>query len=77
MNAIETTGIVDAEGKLHLDEPIRLSGPGPVRVILLFEDDAIEEQEWLQAASQSSAFTFLNDPAEDLYSAEDGHPFNR
>jgi len=73
--AIETTGVVDEDGRLHLDEPLS-SGPRPVRVILLFDlEDDIDEQEWLRAASHNSAFDFLQHPEEDIYTAEDGEPF--
>ncbi len=37
---IETTGTVDAEGRLHLDAPVSALGAGPVRVLLLFEGEA-------------------------------------
>jgi len=35
MNPIETTGIVDAQHQLRLDEPLPISGPSRVRVIIL------------------------------------------
>ena len=42
-----------------------------------WHEDAAEmgEQAWLRAASRNPAFEFLNDPEEDLYTAEDGAPF--
>jgi hypothetical protein len=74
--AIETTGVVDEKGTLHLDEPLPEAASRSVRVILLFEsDDDIEEQAWLRAASRSAAFAFLDEPEEDIYTAEDGEPF--
>ena len=39
MKAVETTGVVDAEGKLILGDLMDELGPGPVRVILLLPDD--------------------------------------
>lgn len=35
-----------------------------------------EEKLWHNAAATSPAFDFLNDPEEDIYSLEDGEPFN-
>lgn len=75
--AIETTGIVDEEGHLHLDEPLPSSGPRAVRVILLLDpEEDIDEQEWLHAASRNPAFDFLQAPEEDIYTDEDGEPFD-
>lgn len=82
--AVETTGTVDEQGWLHLAQPVSSSRPGPVRVILIFpsaddgaENDTEEEQEWLRVASRNAAFDFLRDPAEDLYTREDGKPFDK
>ena len=42
MKAVETTGIVDSEGRLILGDLMKEIGPGPVRVILLLPDDNAE-----------------------------------
>ena len=76
MEAIEMTGIVDEDGQLRLDAPVAPLRKGPVRVILLFGEDDISEQQWLQTAAHHSAFAFLGDPEEDIYTAEDGKPFS-
>ena len=75
--AIETTGAVDEAGRLHLDEPLDGAASRAVRVLVLFDvdDEEMGEQAWLRAASRNPAFEFLNDPEEDLYTAEDGAPF--
>lgn len=84
--AIETTGAVDEEGRLHLDESLAPAARRSVRVILLFEEGSEQpapasseadgdEWAWLRAASRNPAFDFLRDPDEDIYSAEDGAPF--
>ena len=39
------------------------------------EGEEWDEAEWLRAASQNPVFEFLKDPAEDIYSLEDGVPF--
>ena len=76
MQAIEITGTIDEKGQLHLDSPIASVGQGRVRVILLREDVDIGEEEWLKAAAGNPAFDFLKDPEEDIYTLDDGQPFN-
>ncbi|MBE9180092.1 hypothetical protein IQ268_16090 [Oculatella sp. LEGE 06141] len=38
MQAIEVTGTVDEAGMLFLDQPLHVSAPGRVRVIVLFSE---------------------------------------
>ncbi|MGA2556996.1 MAG: hypothetical protein ABSG04_12060 [Verrucomicrobiota bacterium] len=77
MNAIETTGIVDAQHQLRLDEPLPIPGQSRVRVIVLVpEAEDIPEETWTQAASANPAFDFLKDTSEDVYTASDGKPFH-
>lgn len=76
LQAVELIGTIDEKGQLHLDEPISAVGQGRVRVILLPEEAEIEENEWLKAAASNPAFDFLKDPAEDIYTLDDGQPFN-
>lgn len=72
MKAIELKGSVQ-NGHLTVPHLDHFSFEGPVRVILLTpENDDIDEKLWAQAAAQNDAFDFLNDPAEDIYSIEDG-----
>ncbi len=59
--AVEIAGEVDAQHHLHLDGPIPPIGPTRVRVIILFPHEAVYP-----------AFDFLSDPAEDIYTLEDG-----
>lgn len=72
--AYESTGEIDAERRLRLDEPIPFSGPRRVRVIILFPNDDIDEVTWLRGAAANPAFGFLSDPAEDIYTLDDGVP---
>jgi hypothetical protein len=75
--AVETTGMIDAEHHLVLDEPLDVSGPTRVRVIILMPSDAdINEEEWLGAVARNPAFEFLRESAEDVYTVRDGKPFN-
>jgi hypothetical protein len=77
LRAIEASGTIDEDRKLHLDEPLPIAGPSRVRVIILVpEDDDIDEQQWLRSAAANPAFDFLRDPAEDVYTAADGQPFD-
>lgn len=73
-HAYESTGEIDAERRLRLDEPIPFSGPRRVRVIILFPDDDIDEVTWLRGAAPNPAFGFLSDPAEGIYTLDDGVP---
>lgn len=74
MKAIETTGTVDEEQRLVLDQNLKVSKGQHVRVIILIpESDDIPESEWLKAASQSESFAFLDQEPE-LYSLNDGKP---
>ena len=37
--------------------------------------DELTESEWLQLGATNSVFDFLADPEEDIYTLEDGKPF--
>ena len=77
MNAIETTGVVDEQHQLRLDEPLPIPGQSRVRVIVLAPDqEDISEEVWAQAVSASPEFDFLKDAAEHVYTAADGKPFH-
>jgi hypothetical protein len=76
MNAIETTGVVDAQHQLRLDKPLPITGQSRVRVIVLVPEEAdISETAWTKSAATSPTFDFLKDAAEDIYTAADGKPF--
>ncbi len=77
VKAIETTGTIDAQHRLLLDEPLPVAGPTKVRVIILLpEEEDIDEKEWLYAAANNPVFDFLKEPEEDIYTSEDGRPFH-
>jgi hypothetical protein len=76
MTAIEMTGRIDEHHQLQLDNPLPVSGPRRVRVIVLYPiGEEWDEIEWLQAAAHNPAFGFLSDSEEDIYSLADGEPF--
>jgi hypothetical protein len=77
VNAIETTGVVDAHHQLRLDHPLPIPGHIRVRVIVLVpEPGDISESAWAEAVLANPAFDFLKDSEEDVYSATDGKPFD-
>lgn len=77
LTAIETTGMVDENRQLQLDDLLPVPGPMRVRVIVLYPSDGEwDEAEWLQAAARNPAFSFLRDSEEDVYSTADGKPFD-
>ncbi len=77
LKAIEVTGSIDEHRQLHLDAPLPIVGPSRVKVIVLVaEPDDVKESEWLQAAAANPAFDFLREDREDIYTLNDGKPFN-
>ncbi|NHE59596.1 MULTISPECIES: hypothetical protein [Cyclobacterium] len=75
MKAIETTGQINQEGAILLDQPLVVRGK-KVKIIILMEEDEKEEKEWLSTMSTNPAFDFLKDEQEDIYSITDGKPLN-
>ena len=59
-----------------MDEPLPAVSPTRVRVVILLpEETDIDEMKWLRAATRNSAFDFLKEPEEDIYTLADGRPF--
>ena len=77
LTAIETTATIDENHQLRLDSPLPVTGPMRVRVIVLYTPaEDIDEATWLYAVSRSPAFTSLHDASEDIYTINDGKPFD-
>ena len=77
LTAIETTATVDENRQIHLDTPLPIAGPLRVRVIVLYPlADDIDETTWLYAAARNPAFSSLHDASEDIYTIQDGKPFD-
>lgn len=75
--AIEMNGTIDKDKHLILDENLPVEGPKRVKVIILMqEEEQISEDEWLKAGASNEVFDFLKDQSEDIYTLEDGKPFN-
>ncbi len=77
LTAFETKGYIDEKDQLQLDDTLPVSGPMPVRVIVLYPTgDNTNESEWLKSAVANQAFLFLADEEEDIYTLTDGKPLN-
>ncbi len=64
--------------KIVLDEPFQIPAHAALIVTVLPAASELEsdtEEAWLRAAASSDALAFLADPAEDIYTVEDGEPF--
>ncbi|HEV7671653.1 MAG TPA: hypothetical protein VGS22_24290 [Thermoanaerobaculia bacterium] len=72
LTALETTGTIDEDHVLRLDEALPLPGSMRVRVIVLYP---LPEEEVQEEAAQNAAFLDLAAPEEDIYSLQDGEPF--
>ena len=72
MRAIETTGrVIDAR---HIETPSPIP-VGRVRLMIFWPsgaDDGVAESGWMAAAAKNSLFDFLANPAEDVYTLDDG-----
>ena len=49
---------------------------GRVRLLILIGEDDLTEQGWMRAAVHGGGFDFLSPPDEDIYTLEDGKPFD-
>jgi hypothetical protein len=76
LTAIETTGTINANHQIVLDEDLPIGEKNRVRVIVLFDENAddINDLEWMKSVANNEVFDFLNDEAEDIYTLEDGKP---
>lgn len=73
LTAIETTGTIELNGRIVIDETFAVNAPLQVRVIVLIPDaEEVSENEWLKAAAKNEAFDFLNEAGEDIYTLADG-----
>ena len=65
--------------RIVLDEKFDLPINTALMVTVLPQPAQVEThsgEEWLPAVAANGAFTFLDDPAEDIYTREDGEPFD-
>ena len=76
MEALEKIVQFDEEGNAVLKLGKQFS-KREAKIVILIKDDEISEKEWLGIAMNGGAFDFLNDPAEDIYTMEDGTSYKR
>lgn len=74
MESIEKLVHFDEEGNTILKLGKHFSMKD-AKIVVLIKDDEISENEWSSFAMKGGSFDFLNDPAEDIYSMEDGVPY--
>ena len=75
LSITEVMGRIDSQGKLSVDETFAAEGPVRVWVVSEPGEDAAEERGWLAAIAGNPAFADLNDAGEDIYTLNDGRPF--
>jgi hypothetical protein len=74
MKAVELQGEIDDQHRLHADVPQSLPA-GSVRVIVFIPEEDDGGPAW--AAGVSSEWSAdLNDPAQDIYTLNDGQPID-
>ena len=76
MKTIEAVGTIEPDRRVRLDDPLPAGVSGRVRLLILIGDDDLSEQDWMRAASDGGSFDFLKAPEEDIYTLEDGKPFD-
>lgn len=78
MKAIEINSKTDKNGHLKIEYKLDKSEK-KVRILILLEEDQTEsddEKIWMNSISSNPAFDFLKNSEEDIYSLNDGEPFN-
>jgi hypothetical protein len=68
-----TTGKVSSEKELHLDAALPFLLNSKVKVTISFDDDGYDI---VRSALKNPAFKNIFDTSEDVYTLEDGKPFN-
>jgi hypothetical protein len=74
MKAVEIQGEIDDQHRLHADVPQSV-GTGSVRVIVLISDEDERGPAWVAGLS-SEWSAELKDPAQDIYTLNDGQPID-
>jgi len=74
MEAIEKLVQFDEDGNTTLKLGKHFSKKN-AKIVVLIKEDEISENGWLSFAMKGGAYDFLNDPAEDIYTTEDGIPY--
>lgn len=77
MKAIELKSKTNQKGELKITYKLQ-KAEANVRVLILVDDasDENDEETWMSSISKNPAFDFLKDSQEDIYSLNNGEPFN-
>lgn len=75
MKTIELIANVDEQHRLSVEVPTDVK-PGPVKIVLALPTDTEEEEGWWQEAISEIWAADWSDPAEDIYTLEDGKPID-
>jgi hypothetical protein len=75
MKAVAIRGMIDQYGVLKLEETLTYQNQEVQVIILIPEEEKFDDAQWLRGLHTNPAFDFLNDEAEDIYTAADGKPF--
>jgi hypothetical protein len=78
MQAIELEAEIDYNGFVKIEKPLTFIKNRSVRLIVLITEEADElanDQLWVKSITTNTAFDFLYDQAENIYSIADGQPF--
>ncbi|MBW3636401.1 MAG: hypothetical protein KY445_08045 [Armatimonadetes bacterium] len=80
LNLHTTTAMIDENGELRGLEKLEPLRSQLVQVVIVsqrepqYDDSDLTPQQWNKMLMQSSAFKEWADPAEDIYTLEDGQP---
>ncbi len=78
MEAVERNIVFDDQGNSVLILGKQFSKK-KAKVVVLFkeEEEELSEKMWMKIADQGNAFDFWNEPSEDIYTLNDGIPYNQ
>lgn len=81
LNLQTTTALIDENGILRGLEPFHALRGCRVRVVIVteeaqYEDCELTPAQWERGAARLMAAELADDPVEDIYSREDGKPFD-
>lgn len=72
----EATGIISNQKEIKLDLPLPLSTNSRIKISVSLEAKQSEELELLKEATLNPAFKDIFEDSEDIYTLNDGRPFN-
>lgn len=76
MEALEKIVQFDEQGSITLKLGRHFSNK-EAKVVILIKEDDITDEVWMKLAMKTGAYDFWNDPSEDIYTIQDGEPYNK